>query len=282
MGQGADGDQSGAGFRVGARALGRDAARRLHGDARARPPHPRRHALGCLVVGEDVPHSCRERLFELRLVLHLNDDRRAGRRAGERRGKTARSEQCPVIVLPEDRFGERPAIFDAAPDGDGVALKRPQPRGGLARVGDPGSGPRHRLHRPAGQRRNAREALQKVEGDPLARQQRRGGRPHTREDSVGPYPLPFAAQRLDARLGVELRIHPRDDRESRDDERVFGHEMRARGAPRRGTEQPGGHVVSSAVLLQGAPHLFQAERLSQSPASGRSHAARARLRPRER
>src|SRR5438874_4565597 len=53
VGEGADRDQPGSGFRVGAGGLGCDATRRLDCDLRSRASHPRGHALRWLIIDQD-------------------------------------------------------------------------------------------------------------------------------------------------------------------------------------------------------------------------------------
>jgi len=195
-------------------------------------PYPRGHALGRLVVDQDVAYAGGEGPFELRVVLDFDDDRQAGGSRPERAGEVPRPEQRPMVVLPEHGRGERAAILHSAAHRYRVGLERAQTRRGLARMRDVGARSRHGFHDAAREGRDPGEALQEVEGDPLAREQRGRARPGAREHGAGRYPVAFGAQRFDARSVLELRVHERDEREARDHEAALGHELGARRAAR--------------------------------------------------
>ncbi len=174
-----------------------------------------------------------------------------------------------MIVLPQNGIGERRTVVHAPTHSDGVLLKAPQPGCRLPGVRDLRRCPCHLVHGPTSERGDPGEALQKIQGHPFTRQHRPRGRAHRGDSCPRLSPRTVSGLRLEAGAGIEFPKHAASDRQAGDDKPTFGDEMGDCRAVPGGAQQPGGNVLASAILGQGAAHLLETERVSQSPASDR-------------
>ena len=136
-------------------------------------------------------HAGGERCLELLLRFDLNDDGYARRRFLQGVAQrpaiavTPLCEQRPVVVLPQDRVGERGAIPDATSNFHGVDLQRPQSRRRLSRVGDSRLRASHGVDGPPRQRRDAAQALQEIQRDAFPREQSASAPSHGYDRGAG-------------------------------------------------------------------------------------------------
>ena len=100
----------------------------------------------------DPRRECR---LDLLVGFDLDDNREAVRRVPQRVAQRTAVEQCPVVVFPQDRVGERRAVFHAAPDPDSIQLEIPESGCRLACVSDFRARARDGIHRLTGERRDA-------------------------------------------------------------------------------------------------------------------------------
>ena len=121
-----------------------------------------------------------------------------------------------MVVLDEGRVGQRHAVVDPSTAPHGVLLQPAHSGCRLAGVeyDDAAGG---RVDEPPRQRRNAREALQKIERSALGRQQRRCRALVLREDGPRLNAIAIFPQRRDRHGRVELAKCLAGDIESRDD-----------------------------------------------------------------
>src|SRR5439155_1681816 len=145
-------------------------------------------AVFLLIIDQEVAHAGGEGPLELRIVLDLDDHRQSGWGRPQRPGKISRPEQRPVVVFPEHGTSERVAILHPAAHRHRIGLERPQARCGLARMRDPRACSLDGFDHVTCDRRDAREALQEVESDALAREQRCCARPGARQHGAGRHP----------------------------------------------------------------------------------------------
>ena len=115
--------------------------------------------------------------------------------------------QQGVILLDEDRVVEAAAVAHAPAGPHGLLLERAHAGGGLARVEDRHAGPLDRRHVRGRERCHPGQPAEKVEGHPLAGEDRRGVALHGGQQSrLAP------AGRLSLSGEPKRRIHPREDR----------------------------------------------------------------------
>ena len=206
MGQGANRDQRGACLRIVARRVDRNPARSLDRHGRSGAACPGGELLGALVVDQDMRHARGQRRLELGVGFHLDDHRHVRRRATKHLGQrvAVAAEQRPMVVLPQDRRGQRGAVFYAAADCHGVQLEPPQPGRRFSRVCDPGGSVANGVHRSPRERRDARQVLQEVQRHALAAQQCPRGATHGRKRGAGLDRTPLRRVARDGRAGIKL------------------------------------------------------------------------------
>ena len=181
----------------------------------------------------------------------------AARPPPERRGDAAGRRD--MVVLDQHRVVQAEAVVPAAADADRVLLEETEPGRGLARVGHRRARAGHGVHVAPRHRRHARQPLQQVEREPLAREdrRRRPGEPHEPGRALDARPVVDLRVRDDAR--VEFGEHRRGDRQPGDDARLARDDPPAGRLP--GGHGPGGRDVAAAdVLLEEPAHLRADER----------------------
>ena len=153
-----------------------------------------------------------------------------------------------MIVFPENRSGERGAVFHAATNPHRIELETAQAGSGLARVGDLRGCSPYGVDRPARERCDPREPLQKVERDPLTGEQGAGRAADDRERRAGVRPGSVRNHQPHGSTGVELPKDRREDRQTGGDQRSLGDEARLDTLFGGASEQMRGDVLARAIL----------------------------------
>ena len=166
MGERADGDVVDAGFGVGAHVAQVDEAADLQAGAPCCSIHGGLDLGPRHVVQQDELGSGGEGFVELTqgVDFDLNANAVPVGRMCNAQGDSHTAGRGDVVVLDENGVEEAEAVVDAAAQGDGVFVQRAKTRDGLAGVEDGGAGSGDRVDECAGERGDAAEALEEVEG----------------------------------------------------------------------------------------------------------------------
>ncbi len=137
--------------------------------------------------------------------------------------------------------------LEAAAAANGVPLERPQAGRRLAGVENRGARPLDRLDVPRGQRRDAREAAEKVERSPLAGQDRARRAVEPGDGRCALEPLALLDERLDRDVPVEGAEDALGDGNAADDAGLLHEELAAAAGP--GRDDAVGREVAVADVL---------------------------------
>ncbi len=174
VGDGSGGDEVGSGFGVGADVLQGDSAGDFDGGTPGDFADPIGGFGGREVVEQELGGAVVEGFAELGPGADFDLD---GKLAGGPRvlqGLADSAGGCDVVVLNQNGVVEALAVVGDSSGGRGAFFQKAEARGGLARVEDFAVGPLDLVDKGARHGRDSAEALQEIEGGPLAFEQLAG------------------------------------------------------------------------------------------------------------
>ena len=206
------------------------------------------------VVEEDRVDAGLERLCDLAERVALDLDRKVAGRADEPDSIRDGAGRTQVVVLDEDGVVEPEAMVAAPAARDCVLLERAEPRAGLARVEHGGARAVHGGDVVLREGRNARQATEEVQRNPLTGEDRALRAADAGDDRRRLVDrVTVARERLEADLRVESAERRLCGAEPADDTRLLHEEL---GRPHRFFRHRcfGGHVAGADVLGQRGEH----------------------------
>ena len=174
VGDGAGGDEIGAGFGVGADVLERDAAGEFDFGAAGDLSDPVARLRGREVVEQQVGGARSQRVAQFFARPDLDFDGQAGGGAGGGDGFAHSPGRGDVVVLDQNRVVKAHAVVGDAAGRRRLLFERAQSRRGLARIEHAAPGARDRIGVSARGGGDPAQALQEVERHPLAFEQQAG------------------------------------------------------------------------------------------------------------